>query len=97
MCDCDHGQRWPCSGLSLVIYPNLTINQFGHIIHVLNAKTESLMTAKLDSLYEELIHLDEIAGQLDDETNAKTDARREEIKKEIKRLESSLRFQARYA
>lgn len=55
------------------------------------------MTAKLDSLFEELIHLDEIAGQLDDETNAKTDARREEIKKEIKRLESSLRFQARYA
>lgn len=54
------------------------------------------MNAKLDSLYEQLINLDEIAGELDDESNAKIDARRAEIKQEIKRLESSLRFQAQY-
>lgn len=52
---------------------------------------------KLNNLYEELIHLDEIAGELDDESNARIDRRRAEIKAEIKKLESSLRFQARYA
>lgn len=53
------------------------------------------MREKLDSLYEELIHLDEIAGELDEES--RIDARRAELKQEIKKLESSLRFQARYA
>jgi hypothetical protein len=38
-------------------------------------------------LYEELVHLDEIAGELDPESNAKIDARRQEIKGEIKELE----------
>lgn len=55
------------------------------------------MNSKLDRLYEELIHLDEIAGELDDESNAKIDARRAELKKEMKKLESSLRFQAQYS
>jgi len=39
--------------------------------------------AAIDSLYEELIYLNEIAGELDDESNAKIDARRDEIKKEL--------------
>ena len=55
------------------------------------------MREKLDGLYEELIMLDEIAGELDDESNVRVDARRAELKQEIKKLESSLRFQARYA
>lgn len=55
------------------------------------------MSEKINSLYEELIMLDEIAGELDDESNARIAARRAEIKAEILRLESSLRFQARYA
>lgn len=46
------------------------------------------MSDTLDSLYEELIYLCEVAGQLDDESNARTDERRKEIKKEIKELES---------
>ena len=50
----------------------------------------------IDSLYEELIYLDEIAGELDDESNAKIDARREEIKREIFELESlGTRFHAK--
>jgi hypothetical protein len=41
----------------------------------------------INELYEELVHLDEIAGELDPESNAKIDARRQEIKAEIKELE----------
>ncbi len=46
------------------------------------------MQDEIDALYEELFYLDEIAGELDPETNAKTDARREQIKQEIKELRS---------
>lgn len=42
----------------------------------------------IEALYEELIHLDEIAGELDPETNAKIDQRRKELKEEILALES---------
>jgi ABC-type phosphate transport system ATPase subunit len=37
----------------------------------------------IESLYEELIYLDEIAGELDPESNRKIDARREQIKQEL--------------
>ena len=43
---------------------------------------------ELNELYEELILLDEIAGELDPESNAKIDARRAEIKQEIQELQS---------
>jgi hypothetical protein len=46
------------------------------------------MTDTLDNLYEELIYLDEIAGELSEDDNAKIDARREELLKEIKVVES---------
>jgi cell division protein FtsB len=55
------------------------------------------MGERLNALYEELIQLDEIAGQLDRASNAKTDQRRTELIAEIRKLESSLRFHARYA
>lgn len=46
------------------------------------------MQDTIDNLYEELVYLDEIAGELDPETNAKVDARRAEIKLEIMELRS---------
>lgn len=46
------------------------------------------MSETLDTLYEEIIYLDEIAGELDTESNAKIDARRKEIVQEIKALEA---------
>ena len=46
------------------------------------------MQEEINNLYEELIYLDEIAGELDPESNAKIDARRAEIKQEIKELQS---------
>lgn len=46
------------------------------------------MEDTLNNLYEELIYLDEIAGELDPESNAKTDARRQTLIREIKELES---------
>ncbi len=42
----------------------------------------------IHSLYEELIHLDEIAGQLDPESNARIDARRQQLIAEIRTLEN---------
>ena len=45
------------------------------------------MSDTVDYLYEELIYLDEIAGELDPESNAKTDARRKEILAEIREIE----------
>ena len=45
------------------------------------------MSDTTDYLYEELIYLDEIAGELDPESNAKNDARRKEILKEIREIE----------
>ena len=44
----------------------------------------------IDSLYEELILLDEIAGQLDDDSNKAIDCRRRELKAEILRREEAL-------
>lgn len=44
------------------------------------------MQDQINDLYEQLVYLDEIAGQLDPETNAKTDAQRAEILKEINEL-----------
>ena len=46
------------------------------------------MQDTLNNLYEELIYLDEIAGELDPESNAKIDQRRAELKREIKEVES---------
>ena len=43
----------------------------------------------LHSLYEELIHLDEIAGELDPETNARIDRRRVALKQQILDLENN--------
>jgi ABC-type phosphate transport system ATPase subunit len=42
----------------------------------------------INSLYEELIYLDEIAGELDPESNARIDARRKELKQQILALEA---------
>ncbi len=42
----------------------------------------------LDCLYNELINLDEIAGQLDEETNARIDEQRNKLYNQIKELES---------
>jgi hypothetical protein len=40
-------------------------------------------TAIIENLYEELISLDEIAGELSPEANALTDLRRAQIKQEL--------------
>ncbi len=45
------------------------------------------MIDTINSLYEELIFLDEIAGILDEESNRKTDERRKQLKVEIQELE----------
>ena len=50
--------------------------------------TEKTMEDTLNNLYEELIYLDEIAGELDPESNAKIDLRRRELVKEIRECES---------
>ena len=42
----------------------------------------------LDVLYNELVHLDEIAGELDEETNAKIDQQRWALYKQIQELEA---------
>ena len=46
-------------------------------------------TTLLDSLYEELIMLDEQAGCFDEDTNAQIDKQRESIYNQIKELEKS--------
>ena len=38
---------------------------------------------RIDNLYEQIIYLDEIAGELDPETNARTDAKRVALKQQI--------------
>ena len=38
---------------------------------------------RIDNLYEQIIYLDEIAGVLDPETNARTDAKRVALKQQI--------------
>ena len=49
--------------------------------------TEREMSDTTNYLYEELIYLDEIAGELDPESNAKHDARGKEILAEIRAIE----------
>ena len=46
------------------------------------------MQDTIDTLMEELFYLDEIAGELSPEDNARIEARRTEIKQEIKDLRS---------
>jgi hypothetical protein len=43
----------------------------------------------LDCLYNELIHLDEIAGELDEESNALIDEQRRKVAEQIRELEAS--------
>ena len=43
----------------------------------------------LDSLYNELIHLDEIAGELDEESNARIDEQRRKLSEQIRELEAA--------
>ena len=43
----------------------------------------------ISSLYEELIYLDEVAGELDPETNAKVEAQRQLLVAKIKEMESN--------
>jgi ABC-type phosphate transport system ATPase subunit len=46
------------------------------------------MSEELIGLYEDLIYLDEIAGELDPETNARIDQQRAELKAKIIELRS---------
>ena len=48
-----------------------------------------LQQDKINDLYEQLIHLDEIAGQLDPETNARIDAQRVALRQQILHLENT--------
>jgi hypothetical protein len=43
---------------------------------------------ELNSLYEELIYWDELAGEFSDDTNFEIDLRRAELLKQIKELEN---------
>lgn len=43
----------------------------------------------LDVLYNELIHLDEIAGELDEESNARIDEQRQKLAEQIRELEAA--------
>ena len=49
-------------------------------------------TVIIENLYEELISLDEIAGEMDPESNAKIDARRAQIKQELIELGEGIHF-----
>ena len=46
-------------------------------------------TTLLDCLYNELIHLDEIAGELDEESNARIDEQRRKLVEQIRELEAA--------
>ena len=46
-------------------------------------------TTLLDCLYNELIHLDEIAGELDEESNARIDEQRRRLAAQIRELEAA--------
>ena len=46
-------------------------------------------TTLLDCLYNELIHLDEIAGELDEESNARIDEQRRKLAAQIRELEAA--------
>lgn len=46
------------------------------------------MTDTIDNLYEEMIYLCEVRGELDPESNAKIEARIQAINAEIKELEN---------
>ena len=43
----------------------------------------------LDVLYNELVHLDEIAGELDEESNARIDEQRRRLAEQIRELEAA--------
>lgn len=43
----------------------------------------------LDVLYNELIHLDEIAGELDEKSNARIDEQRQKLAAQIRELEAA--------
>lgn len=43
-------------------------------------------TTLLDVLYNELVHLDEIAGELDEESNARVDEQRQKLAAQIREL-----------
>lgn len=46
-------------------------------------------TTLLDCLYNDLIHLDEIAGELDEESNARIDEQRRRLAAQIRELEAA--------
>lgn len=46
-------------------------------------------TTLLDCLYNELVHLDEIAGELDEESNASIDEQRQKLAAQIRELEAA--------
>ncbi len=47
------------------------------------------MQENVNELYEQLVFLDEIADQLDDESNAKTNAMRRQLIQQIRTLEGA--------
>ena len=46
-------------------------------------------TTLLDCLYEELVYLDEQAGEFDEETNARIDEQRRKLAAQIRELEAA--------
>jgi ABC-type phosphate transport system ATPase subunit len=48
------------------------------------------MSETVQALYEQLIHLDEIAGELDPESNRKIDEQRASLVQQIKLLEQEI-------
>lgn len=46
-------------------------------------------TTLLDCLYNELVYLDEIAGELDEESNARIDEQRRKLAEQIRELEAA--------
>ena len=55
----------------------------------IGGRSNMLQQDKINDLYEQLIHLDEIAGQLDPETNARIDAQRVALRQQILHLENT--------
>lgn len=48
------------------------------------------MQDQIDDLYEQLIFLDEIADQLDEESNARTNAMRAQLIQQIREIEATI-------
>jgi len=53
-------------------------------------KTEFAVSDQIHALYEELILLDEIAGELDTDSNSRIDRRRKELVAQIQQLEKAV-------